>query len=385
MHSWEKIRDEQFHHISVPAYLNHAGAGPTCVRVACAINNYITAFMEKGSFSWSSGLDVKAKLRKGLGQLMHAPSECFGITHNTSHGLMVVAQEFPWQEGDTIVLVRGEFPANTVTWLMAAKRYRLNVEWLDVNDIILQSSAFHEVMKKKPRLLAVSWVQYQTGQVIAISQLAQLRQEFQVAICVDAIQGIVPLTLDLSQHDIDFVTAGGHKWLLGPEGTGFLYVHPKWKGRMRPEFANWLSQIDPIDFLTRGGNLVNYDKPYRETADRIEFGTSNNLGIAGLAESVQMINELGPETVSQRIRSLAESCWLDLEQAGLSPASKPEAGIVSIPMPSLDPRPIIRSLAKRGVILGSPDGHIRFSAHIHNDTNQLQFAVAELATSLRDK
>ncbi|MCB1042488.1 MAG: aminotransferase class V-fold PLP-dependent enzyme [Acidobacteria bacterium] len=371
----------EFDQIPYRAYLNHAASTPSPKSVCKAIQEYAATFSHQGARAWPKGLAIKQSLRQKLAQLVHATDAEIGLTLNTSHGLMVVAQEFPWSPGDGIVLVKNEFPANVVPWLQAARNHGLRVHWLELDDIRQETQAFHRVMAAKPKLLAISWVQYQTGQAVSLAQLSKVRADYGVAICLDAIQGLVPLTMDLKATAIDFVAAGGHKWLMGPEGIGFLYINHQWAERLNPGLVNWLSQTDPVDFLVQGPGLVNYDKPFRQTADHIEFGTSNNLGAAGLEAAVSLILKIGPDIVASRIQSSAQYTWQQLIAQGIQ-AIQPHAGIVSVPFPT-KPQPIITRLAEHGVIAGSPDGHIRFSPHIHNTEPQIQWAVEQLAKSFQ--
>lgn len=376
------IIGDEFDQLQFRAYLNHAAAAPMSEPVRQSIQDYIERFTKLGSHAWNPTLLTRRELRAGLAQLVGANDHEIGFTLNTSHGLMVIAQEFPWQQGDSLILIRDEFPANVVPWILAAKRHDLNLIWLDFDDVIDGSKRFQAAMAAGPRLMAISWVQYQTGRAVTMQRLSEIRESSGMAICVDGIQGLVPLTVDFAATPVDFFAAGGHKWMLGPEGAGFLYIRQSWHQRLRPQLVNWLSQENPVDFLTDGPGRVDYDKPFRTVADHIEFGTANNLSLAGLAGSIQWILKLGPENLSMRIRQLAHYLWEQLIQRGLSAqAQPPAAGIVSIPSAG-PPLEVTRVLAKKGIVIGTPDGYLRFSPHIHNSEEQIDYAVAELANQL---
>ena len=130
--------------------------------------------------------------------------------------MVTIAEEYPWEKGDRIVLIKGEFPTNVVPWLNAAKRNDVAVDWVELEDVLEESPAFKAAVTAKTRLLAVSWVQFQTGKITPLAHLSHLRAKYNLHICVDAIQGLGPLRMNLAETPLDFVVTGGHKWLMSP-------------------------------------------------------------------------------------------------------------------------------------------------------------------------
>ena len=368
--SWKQTFFPDLVHAS---YLNHAAIAPLSTRVTAAMRDVMAAYVAKGSMAWPEGFDSRDRLREKLAQLIHCRAIDIGLVSNTTHGLMVVANEFPWQPGDALVLIKGEFPGNVVPWLAAAKAFGVRVIWLTLDDLLTQSPAFHDAVAANARLIAVSWVQYQTGRVMPLQVLSQLRQTYGVQVCVDAIQGLGPLTMDLTETPVDYVACGGHKWLLGAEGAGFLYVHPQRMAELEPRFAGWISQEQPFDFLMKGGGLVDYHRDIRKEANRYEMGTMNTLGFAGLGASIAMILEVGPELISERVLALAQYCRDGLRELGLTVFEQgATSGNASFLAPEGRIEALFHGLKDRGVIISSPDGYIRAAPHFYNDEADIQ-------------
>ncbi len=369
-------KGELFPDLQFEAYLNHASVSPLNARAAAAMNRMMRRYAQAGVMAWGDSVACRDRLREKLATLTGADAGDIGLVSNTSQGLQIAAQEYPWREGDRLILLRGEFPGNIVPWLQAAKRFRLQPIWLDPDDLANRTAAFEAAMAQKPRLIAVSWVQYQTGAVQPLAQLSALRADYGVHICVDAIQGLGPLTLDLAKTPVDFICGGGHKWLMSPEGTGWLYIHPDRIGEMNPTLAGWLSQENPIDFLVDGEGLVDYEKPMRREANRVEGATMNSFGFAGMEASVDLFLELGPAWVAQSVARLADLCRQGLRELGAAPFTRrADAGIVSFKPPPGEIRRFARSLATRGVIVATPDGWLRVSPHFYNRERDIELLL----------
>lgn len=349
-------------------YLNHASISPLNTRCRQAITQLTEDYSRRGVKAWSPGNEARGRLRGLLGQLIGASGDDIALLGNTSQALSIVACEFPWRQGDGLVLVRGEFPGNVLPWLYAARRFGLEVHWLEVLDVLEQSPRFQQVMARQPRLLAISWVQYQTGVAQSLKALSRLRDQYGIQICLDAIQGLGPLTMNLAETPLDYVACGGHKWLLSPEGTGFLYVQPQRMAELQPTWVSWISQEDASSFLFLGSGYVDYEAPLKASARRFETATLNAIGLAGMEASISLILEVGPTEVSRRVLALAERCRQGLAALGLPVVtSAANSGNACVPLAPERLHQCIRALDPHGIIVSTPDGHLRASPHFYNE------------------
>ena len=373
-------RQTYFPDLEVPAYLNHAAIAPLNRRAREAMVAMADRYAREGVAAWPVGNAAREQLRGRLASLVDADEHQIGLVSNTSHGLNLVALELPWQRGDRLVLIEGEFPGNIVPWQNAARRFGLEILWLTLDDLLEETAALHRVIEARPKLLAISWVQFQTGRAVSMARLAELRRRTGIQICVDAIQGLGPLTVDLAATPVDYFVAGAHKWLLATEGAGFVYVHPERMPELVPTFGGWLSLEDPVRFLFDGAGLMDYDRPNRLEPSRYEMGTMNAPGFAAMNESIGILLEVGPAEVSRLIRANAAYLVDGLADRGVHAVSA-DAGIVSFPLPAETLRNAVRELGARGISVASPDGHLRAAPHFYNSRAELDLyldAVAEL-------
>jgi len=372
-------RETYYPDLQTKAYLNHAAVSPLNRGAQKAMQALIERYVVSGSEAWTEGFRYRTEARENIARLIGAEPDQIGMIQNTSTGLMMVAQEFPWQAGDRLVLVEGEFPGNVVPWLVAARENGVVVDWVSPEDVASGSARMLEALRARPKLLAVSWVQYQTGLTQSLVRLCEYRAQFDVQICVDGIQGLGALTMDLAQTPLDYFVCGGHKWLLGPEGTGFIYVRPDRLEAMQPKMVSWLSQDDPISFLFKGPGWVDYQKPFRQNVDRIEMASMSNVLFAGMAESTGIFHQVGPAEVSRKVLALADHARAGLKKAGMPFAeNRAEAGIVSIPLEAETLTACVKAMQREGITVGSPDGHLRIAPHFYNQVEEIDAAIGVL-------
>ena len=238
--------------------------------------------------------------------------------------------------------------------------------------------------------MAISLVQFQTGLRAPLAELRALCHAHGAELCVDGIQAVGALPVDAAAS-CDYLACGGHKWLMGPEGTAFLYVHPSRVGALRPTFAGWLSHEQPVDFLLAGAGLLRYDKPIRAAASFLEVGAPATVGLAGLEASVALIEQLGVEAIFEHV-----STYLDALEAGLRARGfrslrcedrARQSGILGVMVPDDRGAPgWAAALGARGVSCASPDGVLRFAPHWPNalaEVEQVLAAVDEVSAAGR--
>ena len=143
-----------------------------------------------------------------------------------------------------------------------------------------------EALKDGCRLVAVSAVQFQTGLAMPLEDMARLCRKYDAMLCVDAIQAVGCIPIDVKKTKLDYLVSGSHKWLMGMEGCGFVYIAPHRIAQMVPRLASWLSHEDGLGFLFDGAGHLRYDRPIRQRADWIEVGAQNTIGFAALEAAV---------------------------------------------------------------------------------------------------
>jgi selenocysteine lyase/cysteine desulfurase len=248
-----------------------------------------------------------------------------------------------------------------------------------VNETDDPEQALIDRIGAQTRLMAVSSVHFATGLRLDLDRLSRACQDAGVLLCVDAIQSLGALRLDLTRTPVDFVVADGHKWLLGPEGLGLMYVHPRLQRRLRPSQFGWAMREDPADFDPG---------PWRpaRSARRFECGSPNMLGIQALNASLSLLEEIGLDEVERLLMAnIAYLRTLLEEVPGLeiaTPETAPRrSGIVSFSLPGVDSEALYKDLMAQRVICACRGGRLRFSPHFYTRKGVMERAVQILIQS----
>ena len=375
------------------AYLNHAAISPPSTAVRQAVAEVLQSSAALGAGAVRRWLEQRARLRHELGVLLGASPEDIAFIPNTSRGVTDMALCIPWKSGDRVLLAEGEFPANVTPWQRAAELFGLELsflarptaddvlgEWLGALEAALSSTG--------ARLVALSAVQFQTGLRMPLERIGPLCRRHGSELFVDAIQacGVVPI--DVRRQGIDYLASGSHKWLMGLEGAGMLYVAPERAAALRPHVAGWLGHEDALSFLFEGPGLLRYDRPLRRTARVVEGGMANTVGLAALAASLGCLQELGLEAIFAHVSGYLDALEAALVERGFQSlrARAPElrSGILSLKPPAgIDVIELHRAIDTAQVSCSTPDGLLRFAPHWPNGLGEIDGVVAAIDDALR--
>lgn len=355
-------------------YLNHAAVSPWPQRTAMAVTAFAEENRLRGAQHYPDWLAVEQRLRERLQRLIGARSaDEIALLKNTSEGLSVIAHGLDWQPGDNVIIPAQEFPSNRIVWESLAD-HGVEVRAVDVYAHADPEAALLAAIDRHTRLLSVSSVQFDTGLRLDLARLGRTCEAAEVLFCVDAIQSLGALPLNVREIRADFVVADGHKWLMAPEGLALLYCRRELLGRLRLHQYGWHMTEHPNDFDRR-------DWVPASTARRFECGSPNMLGIHALDASLGLLEALGAEHVAALVLGNAGYLIEKLsnmpdEFAVLTPpADNRHAGIVSFRPLKQDVYALHRRLQMAGVICAVRSGALRFSPHCYTPRYQLDQAL----------
>jgi selenocysteine lyase/cysteine desulfurase len=366
---WERHR-EQFPVTANCVYLNHAGVAPLCRPAAEAIKRLTDDALHYGSLHYDQWLDAYAGLRVAAARLTNADPTEIAIVKNTSEGIATVAGGIEWRPGDTLVCFKEEFPANYFPWQRLESK-GVAIRWLTADAPLEQIDA----ACRGARLLTISFVQYLTGfraNLTAIGEICRRRGTF---FFVDAIQGLGAFDLDVRRDRIDALAADGHKWLLGPEGCGILYVGKDWQDEIEPVEFGWTNIAGFNDFACREMTL-------RPDAGRYECGTLNTVGCFGLRAAIEYVLEIGVSDIGAAVQALADRVSEGVERRGYRQlrqrTQETGAGIVSFRNLDHDARLVVRRLKEAGFLAAPRQGWIRVSPHFYQSPEEMDAFIEAL-------
>lgn len=365
---WSAIREDEFPIAREWSYFDHAAVAPIPRSSADAVRRWAENQAANGAVNWGEWGDRIEGLRSELAAWIEADVDEIAFVANTTHGIGLVAEGFPWRPGDNVVLPAEEYPSNVYAWMNLADR---GVETRLVpsrGDRILLDD-LREAMDDRTRVLAISHVEFASGFRNDLDAIGELCRSRGVAFFVDAIQGIGPHELDVRRTPVDFAAADSHKWLLGPEGAGFLYIRREWIDRLRPLGVGWHS-------VTGSFSAPGLDFTLKPNAQRWEGGSCNMPGLQGFAASMRLLSKIGRSEVSTRILDRAEAVRRALAQAGwrVAGSTRPEerSAIVVAEADGVDPTAAVAVLKTRKVVASCRRDRLRLSPHIYTDDGDLE-------------
>jgi selenocysteine lyase/cysteine desulfurase len=366
---WREFRQE-FPVTNNLIYLNHAAVAPLPQCCAKAMKDLADDALEFGSLHYDKWLDAYEGLRVAAARLINAERSEIALVKNTSEGIATVAMGLDWRPGDKIVAFREEFPANYYPWVRLEKQ-RVEVTWLSVTD----SPDTIDQACRGAKLLAISFVQYLSGFRADLESIGEICRRHGCFFLVDAIQGMGAFPLDVRAAHIDALAADGHKWMLGPEGCGILYVRKERQDSIFPVEFGWTNVAGYNDYSSR-------DMALRPDAGRYECGTLNTIGCFGLRASIEFLLTVGIERIAPVVQGLADQLAEGAVRRGYQllgdRTAKNGAGIIAIQKPGIDSRVVVRELKERGIMAAPRQGWVRMSPHFYVSPEEIERVIETL-------
>jgi selenocysteine lyase/cysteine desulfurase len=358
-------------------YVNHAAVGPLSVRAAEAIESAARDQRDFGALHWRTWYAEYDRYREGAARLIGAEPSEIAILKNTSEGLSFVAEGLRWRTGDNVITTDLEFASNSTPWRRLDRR---GVECRTVRsrDGAWAPADVEALIDERTRLVTVSSVAFHNGFTADLEAVGALCERRGVLFCVDAIQSVGVLPMNVRKAKIAFLAADGHKWLCGPEGAAMFYVAAEHRQELEVLESGWTN-------FDRKGRFINCPIDLLPDARRFEAGSLPTIGVFGIRAAIDLLLEIGIETIRDRVLRIASHLAGELEAIGFRVASpRPiRSGIIGAVPPGDDPSLLKwhRLLEEKGIVCAPREGLLRFSPHFYNDESDVERIIAVLASN----
>jgi selenocysteine lyase/cysteine desulfurase len=377
---WAQIRS-QFPMTANRVYLNNGTFGPAPYAVQKAMESSLTEINTSGEYGSTD------QERAILAAYLKIKTSELCLTHNTTEGINIMAWGIPLKKGDEVILTNHDHAGNALPWLNRAK----------VDGVVLKvfSPAATEeenlrliksLVNSKTRVIAVPHMTCTTGLVFPIKAISEFARSRGIFTAIDGAHGAGTFDLEPSQLGCDLYAGCCHKWLLGPSGTGFVYVREEILERMQPIFIGAGSDTS-WDLFSSPPTLQ-----YIPSAHRFDYGTQSTSLMKGVSAAVDFHLQIGKAKVEARVRELNQYLFEGLSELTgkleiVTPA-EPQSRISMIAFrPKNTPYQTTgNELAKRGFrIRQVPEGRlngIRISTHIYNTKMEVDQFLEALPSCL---
>lgn len=374
------VIEQQFPALSRGIYANHAAISPWPRVTSDAVAAFAAENAHSGPAAYKDWIERERELRAQLATLIGAVGgQDIALVQNTSEGLSAVAFGYRWQAGDNVVLPAGEFPSNRLPWLAQEAR-GVEAREVDIRAGGDPEAALIAAMDERTRIVAVSSVQFSDGLRLDIRKLGAACDSNKALLCVDAIQQLGVLPVDVEACGVDCLAAGAHKWLMGPEGLGVFYCREQARSKIDLNRLGWHMYDYPWNFSRS-------DWAPSKSARRFEAGSPNNLGQVGLHASLSLILDIGVAEISRRVlrntRRLTEGLSALAGVAVRSwTSTERRSGIVTFDVDGIEARTVFKRLMAAGVTCALRDGGIRLSPHFYQDEAVIDALLGHVENAL---
>ncbi len=379
LHADEARRRELFPVAANEVFLANAAVCSLPGPVARAMADYCLGATQ-GDQELRFPMQLFGEVRQRAGQLLEVDPRDIALVGPTSVGLSVVANGLAWEAGDNVVFAPDDYPSNAVVWMHLEKR---GVELRPIMPETPGVITLADVQAKvdgRTRLVGLSSAHFITGYRLEVEAIGRWLREQDVLFSLDAIQTLGALKTPLEW--VDFAPADSHKWMLGPCGTGIVYVSERGREFLEPTLLGW-ANVECPDFVTP--DVIRF-KP---DARRYEAGSQGLVGVVGLHAALGMLLEFGLEAIEQTIVGHTRKLRAALRSMDYDLGSEDDervSGITSFRKEGVDLAEIHQRLREHGVVgsLRSTRDRrqwIRFSPHVFNTEAELDRALELLEPS----
>lgn len=380
----EEIRS-RFPVVKNAIYLNSGWSGPSSSAVVDRVLDWLRWEAEFGPTSpivLEKVSSLGAEARTLLGEVMGASANEISLLENTTEGINTVINGISWQPGDEVVTCNLEHGSILVpvcnlrdTRGVSLKVVAIGLE--DDTDTIVEK--FAAAMTARTKLLAISEISYSTGIRLPLARLVEAAHAVGAKVLVDGAQTAGHIELDCHGTNVDYYAFTGHKWMLGPDGSGALYVREDLIEDLAP---SKLSGHAATSFDLEGGWT-----PNRASIQKFELTTRSSALLTGMIAALEEYRGVGAAVIENRTRDLGKALRGKLATVPkltvLSPDSPDRScGLVVFKIDGKAPEDITKAIWERRQIVMrtvSWPGGVRASCHYFNHEDELNILVDQLS------
>jgi len=358
-------------------YLNHAAVSPPPITTIEAVESQLRDVHENGSLNYQSWIAVKENARKQLANMLRARPSQVAFMRNTSDALSTVANGLEWNRGDNIVTFAREFPSNIYPWLRLRDVFGVEVRMCEERAGRIEFEELARLVDSHTRVIAISHVQFASGFRSDLEQLGRLARKQGALLVVDVIQSLGVLPLDVEAELVDAAAGACHKWLLTPEGIGYLYLSDRARERIQPTLVGWISVRDPEDYN-------NFEQEWNEGTLAWETGTGPASLFYGLNASLELLLKTGTENIARHLDELTDEICERLVGKQYEVVSSRLPGeksqIVCVRhLGGVSAMKLYGHLRGRNIITAPRGDRLRIAPHLYNTHSEIEALVAALS------
>ena len=361
---WAALRRE-FPTLENVVYLNISKKAILPRRVEEYMSEWMQDIYEDGG-ARAYSMDCIEETRQVVADVFGMPSSNLSLIKNTSEGVNIVAQGFPWREGDNVVISEFEHENNTFPWRHLTER-GVEVRWAapDAEGRVTVDQ-YQEIVDDRTRIIAAAWVAYGNGYRADVPKIADFCRDRGIKLVIDGIQAVGVLATPIAELGADVFVTGGHKAQFSLAGAGFMYATDEMIEMLTPPYA--------AKYSFTSNDRMQTSPELAHDGHRFEYGNPNFLGCWVQKRSADYIAEIGLANIEARVQLLTTALMEEAERRQFkvrTPRPWTErAGIVSFDIGGHAGEKQAQ-LRARNIVVSEKDGHLRTAVHFYNSEDDL--------------
>jgi cysteine desulfurase/selenocysteine lyase len=359
-------------------FLDHAAASPL---PRPSVDAMIATAERLGSSNPPNALDYADQLRVEIAEMVNGDPESVALTRSTAHGITILSNGLDFSPGDNVVVVEDDYPAARYPW-MARRGDGLEVRLVRPGNGPVTPELVLDMTDARTRVVCLADVMFITGYRIDIASIGAECRRRGILFCVDGMQSVGAFKIDVIASNIDLLSSGTVKWLMGPNGVSFCWMRPDLVQQLPPLIPGALSVENRMDF-------TNVEPVWAHDAHRFEETWLPPPEMAALSTSIRIAQGVGLTAIAQGVRKNARALVEGLVELGADlrgpwPRSDSElSGIVSFSHRATTTEQIGAELTKAQVRFSHRADSIRLSPHYYNTPDDLDRALEAVESALR--
>ena len=314
---------------------------------------------------------------EAIARFVGADKDEIAFTHNVTEGNNLVAQGLPLQKGDEVIMTTHEHVGGGLPWLNRARHDGIVIKVINLGATAAETiNNIEKAITKKTKAFALPHIPCTIGQVLPAKQISALAKSKGIYSFFDGAHGPGMLNLDLHDIDCDFYSSCCHKWMLGPKGTGFLYVKKEKLDVLKPIMVGAYSDTG-WDMLSNPPTMTGYTP----SAHRFYYGTQSAELYEGIMAAIKFHETIGKQVIEDRIKYLASYLRDGLKNLGTNvelvtpeePSSR--AAVTAFRLKNMTMQKFQEHAVKENFTIRTvPENNvnvIRISTHLYNQKDEI--------------
>lgn len=360
-------------------YLAHCGISPLYFPAAEAMKKLIDFHAKNGDQLFRDFyFQELERFGELTGRLLRTAPENIAVTKNTTEALSMIANGYPFEEWDEVILYEHEYPANFYPWVNLKRKGVVIRTLPNLPDDRLPSGTpgswsmdtLESLVTSRTKMIVMSHVQFVTGYAADLRVLSDFCRERGIDLVIDAAQSLGALPIDLEETPISALAASGWKWIMGPVAVSPFYTSPAMREKIE------LTMVG-AETMVQGAEFLDHTWAPHDTARRYEYSTSPVYQVHGFNQCLESIySHRSPKEIFQRLLFLQDLFLENLDHPDFVPMLWPgehRSGILSFYHPRADE--VREYLRSQGIVVTARSGFIRLAPHFYNTEEEIRKAA----------